>query len=194
MTRQAVRLTLVALFLIAGCAKNPFSTRDSEDPTGKVGTFIPPTAPQIVLENLRFSYSELVIGNFVQCLDSGFIFRFDFLQTLPGDTTWDYAQEVNLTTKIFGEFSAKNNERRISIQFTLQTDQPDLILDTTATLIRSYVVTIADTLGTVEQNFQGIARFDLVESAFNFWSLRRWEDLHLDLGVSSWAEFKNAYR
>lgn len=185
---------LLSLVLLTSCAKNPFSTRDSEDPTGRVGTFIPPTAPQIVLENLRFSYNELVIGNFTQCLDSSFTFRFDFLQTLPGDTSWSYVQEVNLTTKMFNEFSAEKALRKITIEFTPQQEQPDLILDTTATLIRSYVLTIADTLGTVQQNFQGIARFDLVESAFNFWSLRRWEDLHLDLDISSWAEFKNAYR
>ncbi len=194
MTARCTFLLLLSLMLLFSCAKNPFSTRDSEDPTGRVGTFIPPTAPQIVLENLRFSYNELVIGNFTQCLDSNFTFRFDFLQTLPGDTSWNYVQEVNLTTKLFNEFSAEKVLRKISIEFTLQQEQPDLVLDTTAALIRSYVLTITDTLGTVQQNFQGIARFDLVESAFNFWSLRRWEDLHLDLDISSWAEFKNAYR
>jgi len=186
-------LLFVSVLTIYSCAKNPFSTRDNEEPTEPVGTFIPPTSPLIVLENLRFAYSELVIGNFVQCLDNSFIYRFDFLQTLPGDTAWDYRQEVNLTTKLFSACSA-DKSRMISIQLTLQVDQPDLVLDTTATLIRSYTVSVTDSLGTVKQNFQGIARFDLVEGAFNFWSLRRWEDLHEDLGINSWAEFKNAYR
>lgn len=193
MRLQRLMLLFVCTLTICSCAKNPFSTRDNEEPTEPVGTFIPPTSPLIVLENLRFAYAELVIGNFVQCLDSIFTYRFDFLQTLPGDTAWDYRQEVNLTTKMFSAFSA-DKSRRITIEFTPQVDQPDQVLDTTATLIRSYILSVTDTLGTVKQNFQGIARFDLVEGAFNFWSLRRWEDLHEDLDINSWAEFKNAYR
>lgn len=191
------RTLLILIFAIgafSSCAKDPFSTRDNELPTSKPGTFIPPTAPQIVLENLRLSYSELVIGNFIQCLDSAFVFTFDFIEVTPGDTAWDFSREVTLTQKMFSEFSANKATRRITVQFGLLQDQPDILLDTTATVIRSYTLSITDTLGTVQDNFHGIARFDLIESTFNFWSLRRWQDLHADAQTNSWAEFKNAYR
>ncbi len=193
--RTHLLLTLLCISLaFASCAKDPFSTRENELPTSNPGTFIPPTAPQIVLENLRLSYSELVIGNFIQCLDSAFVFTFDFIEVTPGDTAWDFSNEVTLTQKMFSEFNANKATKLITIQFGSLLDQPDIRLDTTATLIRSYTLSITDTLGTVKDNFHGIARFDLVESAFNFWSLRRWEDLHTDTQTNSWAEFKNAYR
>lgn len=185
---------IIAALTVLSCAKDPFSTRDNEVPTTNPGTFIPPTAPQIVIENLRLSYSELVIGNFIQCLDSAFVFTFDFIDITPGDTAWDFAYEVTLTQKLFSEFNTNKNTHRIAIQFGNLIDQPDILLDTSATLIRTYTLSITDTLGTVRDNFHGVARFDLVENAFNFWSLRRWEDLHTDAQTNSWAEFKNAYR
>ena len=191
--RRVIAGLLVALIAMS-CAKDPFSTRDNELPTKKPGTFIPPTAPAIVLENLRLSYSELVIGNFIACLDSNFVFKFDFVQTTPGDTAWGFNQEIALTQKMFNEFSANTEVRRISIEFAALLEQPDILLDTAATLIRSYTLSVTDTLGTVQDNFHGVARFELIESTFNFWSLRRWEDLHADTQAKSWAEFKNAYR
>ena len=109
-----IPLILVALLLVS-CAKNPFSTRDSEPPTGKAGTFIPPTTPQIVLENLRFCYQELVIGNFIQCLDSDFLFQFDFIQGAQTDSSWGYAREVSLTEKLFNDFNAPKATRSMRV-------------------------------------------------------------------------------
>ena len=187
-------VTMFVLCLGVSCAKNPFSTRDSEPPKGRAGTFIPPTSPQIVLENLRFSYSELVIGNFIECLDSSFTFRFDYIQGIQGDTMWGYAQEINLTEKMFNDYTAQKDTRKFEIEFQAVPDQHDIILDTTATLVRSYAVTVADTAGTVVEEYEGIATFELRESAYNFWALSTWKDLHFDLQTPSWAELKSAYR
>lgn len=194
MITRLLSILIVVLALLAGCAKDPFSVRDNEAPTTKPGTFIPPTAPMIVLENLRLSYAELVIGNYIQCLDSNFVFKFDYIQITPGDTAWNYAREVTLTQKMFNEFSLNKATRRMSVHFAILVDQPDAVLDTSATLVRSYTLLITDTLGTVQEDFHGIARFELIESSFNFWTVRRWEDLHGETQTNSWAEFKNAYR
>ncbi len=191
--RKLVLVAIVSL-LAASCAKNPFSTRDSEPPTAAAGTFITPTTPQIVLENLRLCYSELVIGNFLQSLDSDFVFTYDFLQGAQVDSGWGFGQELNLTEKMFNDFSATKGERSMRVTFTAQADQPDIILDSTATLVRSYTVIIADSSGQTSSSYEGVARFEIVESSFNFWAIRTWADLHLDLGTPSWAELKNAYR
>jgi hypothetical protein len=191
--KRAIMLILIAL-LIGSCAKNPFSTRDSEPPTSQAGTFIPPTAPQIVLENLRLCYSELVISNFVQCLDSQFVFRFDFLQGAQTDSGWMFAQEVSLTEKMFNEFGADVSGRTLKVVFSAQADQPDVVLDSIATLVRSYTVTVLDSADVRLGGYQGVASFVMVESAFNFWAIRSWSDLHLNLDTQSWAELKNAYR
>jgi hypothetical protein len=180
--------------LAVSCAKNPFSTRDSEPPTAQAGTFITPTAPQIVLENLRLCYSELVIGNFAQSLDSDLVFTYDFLPGAQPDSGWAFKRELNLTEKMFNDFNATKSERSLRVTFIAQTQQPDIVLDSTATLVRSYTVVVADSSGSVSSSYQGIARFEMIESAFNFWAIRSWSDWHLNLDIPSWAELKNAYR
>ncbi len=191
--KRVLFIILIALFVVS-CAKNPFSTRDSEPPTAKAGTFITPTAPQIVLENLRLCYSELVIGNFVQSLDSDFVFTYDFLPGAQPDSGWGFKQELNLTEKMFNDFNATKSERALRIVFVAQTQQPDIILDSTATLVRSYTVLVVDSLGLMSSSYKGVARFEMIESISNFWAIRGWSDLHLNLDTPSWAELKNAYR
>lgn len=191
--RGLVVIMLTAL-LAASCAKSPFSTRDSEPPTARAGTFIPPTTPQIVLENLRLCYFELVIGNFVQSLDSNFVFTYDFLQGSQADSGWDFRQELNLTEKMFNDFAVNKSERSLRVTFTAQFEQPDVILDSAATLVRSYTITVADSAGQTSTSYAGVARFEMIESAFNFWAISSWSDLHLNLDTPSWVELKNAYR
>ena len=191
--RRVVFIIAIALF-VTSCAKNPFSTRESEPPTAAAGTFITPTTPQIVLENLRLCYSELVIGNFVQSLDSNFVFSYDFLQGAQADSGWGFKQELNLTEKMFNDFSATKSERSLRVTFIAQPGQPDIILDSTATLVRSYTVIVADSSGRVSSSYQGVVRFEMIESTSNFWAIRSWSDLHSNLDIPSWAELKNAYR
>jgi len=191
--KRLVFIILIALFVVS-CAKNPFSTRDSEPPTAKAGTFITPTTPQIVLENLRLCYSELVIGNFAQSLDSDFVFKYDFLQGAPADSGWGFKQELNLTEKMFNDFGATKGERSLRVALIAQPGQPDIVLDSTATLVRSYTVVVADSSDRMSSSYQGVVRFEMTESAFNFWAIRSWSDLHLNLDTPSWAELKNAYR
>jgi hypothetical protein len=191
--KRILFIILIALFVVS-CAKNPFSTRDSEPPTAKAGTFITPTTPQIVLENLRLCHSELVIGNFVQCLDSDFVFTYDFLPGAQPDSGWGFKQELNLIEKMFNDFNATKSERSLRVTFVAQAQQPDIILDSTATLVRSYTVLVIDSSGLMSSSYRGIARFEMIESAFNFWAIRSWSDLHLNLDIPSWAELKSAYR
>jgi len=187
-------LTIILVILAAGsCAKNPFSAREGEEPTAQAGTFIPPTSPQIVLENLRLSYMELVIGNFNQSIDSQFVFRFDFIEGLKADTGWGFRQEMSLTENLFADFNVNRSSRSLRINLSFQDGQVDEILDTTAPLVRRYDLVVVDSLGDQIESYQGIGRFEMVESAFNFWALRAWEDIHLDIETRSWADLKNAY-
>lgn len=187
-------IIILAASLLSSCAKNPFSTRESEPPTDQAGTFIPPTAPQIVLENLRLCYSELVISNFVQCLDSSFTFTFDFLQGTQSDSGWGLRHEVNLTEKLFNDFGVDRSRGKLTVVFAAKEGQPDVILDSTATLVRSYTITVTDSAGVQSAGYEGVARFEMIESAFDFWAIRDWADLHINLDTPSWAELKNAYR
>jgi hypothetical protein len=180
--------------VMASCAKNPFSSRDSEVPFKEAGTFIPPTSPQIVLENLRLAYTEMVISNFMQTLDSNFVFSFDYIEGSLIDTSWGYSVEINLTDNMFADFLAAGGDMQLEIVFEQVSGQPDILLDTTATLIRSYTLTVSDSSGAALESYEGVSEFVMTEAAFEFWALRHWEDLHLDTRSPSWADLKSRYR
>ncbi|NIP42534.1 MAG: hypothetical protein GWO41_09400, partial [candidate division Zixibacteria bacterium] len=101
------RFAPVVILLFLACA-SPFDSRDSEPPITDRGTFIQPVSPQIVLFNLENSYKELIITNFMQSLDSNFLFIFDFVTGIPpeGDSGWTYSEELRLTELIFNNFQA----------------------------------------------------------------------------------------
>jgi len=191
-----IRIVITTILIVTtlSCAKNPFSSRESEQPSSEAGTFIPPTSPEIVLENLQLSYSELVIGNFIQTLDSNFSFSFDYVEGVITDSTWGFAEEINLTENMFSELRLNQESRSISIELAPRIDYDDILLDTAATLIRSYLLIIADSSGAELERYEGVSQFDLVENSFNFWTLLSWEDLHLDTETKSWADLKTRYR
>lgn len=190
------KLLYIALLigLTFSCAKNPFSSRDSEAPFTQAGTFIPPTSPEIVLENLRLSYSELVISNYTQTIDSNFVFSYDYVEGVFLDSTWGFAAEMNLTENLFNDIRLAKGSRVLNVEFMMQSGQDDIVLDTSATLIRGYVVSISDSLENELERFEGVAQFGMVESSFNYWTLLRWEDLHLATDIKSWVDLKTRYR
>jgi hypothetical protein len=136
----------------------------------------------------------MVIGNYIECLDSNFLFVFDYIEGSLVDTSWDQTVEINLTENLFADFRGSESGKQLAVSFFVQAEQQDLLLDTTAMMIRGYVVTVSDSAGAMLETYEGVAQFDLVEAAFNFWSLARWEDLHLDTRSPSWADLKNSYR
>jgi hypothetical protein len=190
------KLILIAALsvLLAGCAKNPFAARESDDPITPAGTFVPPTSPQIVLENLKLAYSELVIGNLMQTIDSNFVFRFDYIAGVIADTTWGFTAEVNLTENLFNDILLSEGARVLSVELEPRSGQDDIVLDTAATLIRGYMVSISDSLGNDLERYEGVAEFELIESSFNYWTLLVWDDYHLETDSKSWADLKSSYR
>ncbi len=191
------RFAPVVILLFLACA-SPFDSRDSEPPITDRGTFIQPVSPQIVLFNLENSYKELIITNFMQSLDSSFLFIFDFVTGIPpeGDSGWTYSEELRLTELIFNNFQA-DTAAEIILSMSPLENQADQSYDTTAVLYRSYslqAVKMANDgqIDTVE--YLGTSIFTMVENDQGLWSLLRWEDQHQSTNIPSWADFKNGYR
>lgn len=191
------RFVPVFILLFLACA-SPFDSRDSEPPITDRGTFIQPVSPQIVLFNLENSYKELIITNFMQSLDSNFLFIFDFVTGIPpeGDSGWTYSEELRLTELIFNNFQA-DTAAEIILSLSPLENQADQSYDTTAILYRSYSLQAVKTanesqIDTVE--YLGTSIFTMVENDQGLWSILRWEDQHQSTNIPSWADFKNGYR
>ena len=198
------RLTLIMLALgiiISGCIKNPFSTRDSQQPVGITGTWETPASSETVIRNLLFAYNEKVVQNFQSCLAENFVF------SAPEDSieaeaqsngyiyyNWNKEIEVSTTENIFSTFGAGANH--LDLILSESTDYPDSIGDTTAVLYRDYTlrIIINDSPSPDTTVYEGLATFRLNQTLFNWWSIYFWQDLPSPSNNNSWGDFKANYR
>lgn len=193
---KTITLIFVVL-LLAGCA-DPFSSRESQPPTSDAGTFIQPVSPQIVLINLQKSYEELIVANFVRCLDSNFLYHYDFAESQVSefDTAWLFSEELRITESIFSIFLSDST---LSLELNLQTltDRQDESYGDSAVLYRSYtlsIITDLDNQAADTAQYVGTSTFTMLENQQGLWNIITWEDHHQATDNLSWTDYKNGYR
>jgi hypothetical protein len=177
------------ILLAAGCTKNPFSTRNSEDPLAIGGTYTDPVTPAIAIENLYYACNEQNIGNFSRTLADQFVFTFDFLASgVPGELTqWPSAQEIQISERMFRSLE--------KLQLSWSPSQVDIEDDTSAVMYRNYsimAITADDPPETTFYAGEAILHVRVNESSR--WLIQRWEDRHLTDQPYSWADLKAGYR
>jgi hypothetical protein len=188
---------LICILILAGCA-DPFSGRESEPPISDAGTYIQPVTPQIVLFNLEQSYKELLVSNYLLCLDSSFFFKYDFVvrQIDENDSGWLYMDEIRLTESLFNNRLA-DTMLSTSMALSVLAEQNDQAFDTMAILYRSYTITAIDNSNESNPDtseYVGTSIFTMIENEQGLWSIIRWEDQHQNTNTPSWADYKNGYR
>lgn len=189
---------IAALLLIVLSCADPFSSRESNPPVTDTGTFVQPVTPQIVLFNLENSYKDLVITNYIQCLDSNFVFRYDFVTKQPNatDSGWSYSEEMRINESMFNNMLSDTSAGFL-VSLSPLIDRPDEAFDTSAVIYRSYVLRVIapDNQGGLDTSqYVGTSIFTMIENEQGLWSISRWEDQHQNTSIPSWADFKNGYR
>lgn len=183
---------LCALVLLTGCAKDPFSTREAEEPIGGKGTYITPVDPLIGLENLRFAMIEQNLGHYRQTYSESLLFTFDFLLVGRPDSIsgWDAAEEGRIAGNLLADADS------IGLVWELTDGQSDRFDDSTAFLYRTYdIAVVRDSVDTVvTRTYQGELIIRMERDALDLWSIVGWEDLHRSATQPSWADLKSRYR
>ncbi len=203
MNRRYMKYAALCLYiLMAACAKNPFSTRGTEDPYGSAGTWETPQSPAVALQNLLFAYNEMVISNYQLCFSDSFLFSspedsIDAVNDGRGDlfADWDKQVEVGVANNIFSTFSATDT-LDLFLTLTSAEDYIDIIGDTSAVLYRSYslvlITAVGDSADTVTAG--GLATFHLYQEQLNWWTIYLWEDIPAVSGETDWGDIKAEYR
>jgi hypothetical protein len=175
-------LILILGLCIFGC-KNPFRTRESPPPIISEGTWETPSQPEIVIQNLLYSYNERIIGNFIQCLADSFRFS-------------DRSVELSVTTRIFDISRQYPDSISYVLSFKLTPPVPDDIGDSIATLSREYeLLTISGRSAPPESTLaKGLATFWMRETSLNWWSIYLWKDIAAVANTEDWADFKAQFR
>ena len=114
--RKALLIVLIASLGLGGCLKNPFDTREAQEPAGSSGTWDTPATPEQVLINMIFAYNEKNIQNYQLCFGSDFIFSAteDSIEAEAQGNGylfrgWDKSVEVSATENLFSSFFANGN-------------------------------------------------------------------------------------
>lgn len=200
MNRRHLKRGVIYLFiLIAACAKNPFSTRGTQDPYGSAGTWETPQSPGVTVQNLLFAYNEMVISNYQLCFCDSFLFSspedsIDAVNDGRGDlfADWDKQVEVGVANNLFSIYSA-NDTLNLLLTLTPAENYSDIIEDTSAVLYRSYnLVLMATASDTVIA--RGLATFHLFQEQLNWWTIYLWEDIPAVSGELDWGDIKAEYR
>jgi hypothetical protein len=181
--------------LVCGCGL--FEPRTPEPPGGG-GTWVPPTTPEIVLENMINSMDQKVIGNYVQNLtaDTGspFVFHpdpsdsFDLSSTFAGVyDNWTRDTERIVTQTIFDEAAS------LDLTFTKR-DTTVYIGVNECVLYYKYWLQITSKLGTTEF-FRGLVEYHLRREG-SYWYICMWIDKRDPdfSGLRTWGNLKGTKR
>lgn len=183
------RKILSTILIIAAASCSLFEPREPESPTENPSYWVQPTTPQAVLSNLENNLEDRNITNYINCLDSEYLFIPDpvdlaeFGGLLPIDTL-DRSQDNQLISQVFADaFVAGQADTTlpdsslIIVSLILDGQDPPLSGDSTE-LLRDYDIYLAGN-GYCDSAHHclGTAKFYLrADSLVGLWAIYRWED------------------
>ena len=181
---------LAVIVLISGCGI--FETRQPQPPQQGRTDFLPPTSPDIVIQNLVNSIADRNVDNYIACLsDTSFGARI-FTFVPPADV-------YNQYRSIFFNWD-KNSERAYFNNFisqSLNSSSSALILSSenltfqgdSATYNANYTLLWPNKVPGYPQQAQGNLQFSLGIDRNQNWSIYRWIDSRVGDSLT-WSEMK----
>ncbi|MDH7516067.1 MAG: hypothetical protein QHI48_09360 [Bacteroidota bacterium] len=170
---------LLLVFLILGPGCDIFDTRNAEPPKSTASTFIPPTTPEFVLDNLRSAVAEKNEANYIRCLADTLNMdrRFEFVPTASAAAryssvyaSWSISSEKTyFSTLVALTPPTATSLLDLSGGFTLRTSDSAVYQGT-------YILTFPHGIGSAPETVQGNVQFTIASDRSSFWSIVRWID------------------
>lgn len=171
----------IAGYLLLAC-KNPFATREPEEPVTERTRWVPPTDPRQAVENLRVSLIDRRPLDYMRCLSdsslTGKAFHFDAEPAVLsnyGDLfrRWDLTQERRYLDQLY---QSVPDDSTISVQFEFLGEQVGDAGD--RLLIMNYVLEVHHVQrSSLPVKFEGRAEFWLIQDeSTSYWYIWKWSD------------------
>ncbi len=183
-------LFISALFFLSGCGV--FETRTPQSPGQSRTDFVPPTSPDIVINNLKSSINDQNVDNYIACLsDTSFGgARFDYVP--PVDVFGQYRSifvdwNLNSERSYFNNLkvqSSSSESATLSLSAETMTFQGD-----SAIYNANYVLFWPHKVAGIPQEAQGNLQFFLGVDRNRNWSIYRWIDSRIGNNFT-WSELK----
>ena len=190
-------IAVLASWLILGSGCNLFEPRDPEAPTQSSDSFIPPTDPDIVIENLQNAIAQKNSVNYVRCFadPSQSVRLFQFSPSPDAGSRyasvfayWSIDQEKayfqNLVARAAGKVNAYSN--------LLLTHRVATVTGDSAVESYDYTFTFEHTDPSFPTVAIGNLQFVLGLDNNNAWVIYRWSDFKTTSDVT-WSHFKGKF-
>jgi hypothetical protein len=190
--RTWLALIPAAVLALAGSGCNLFDTRDPEG--GGTGTdfWIPPTRPEIIVQNLLTSLEQGSFGDYQRTFAPDFEFVPDGVDVTqlgierPGEPvyeSWNRDVETQVAETIFG------TAQSLDLRLTFDEEQ---LLDEGRLHKYTYILTLETGQGV--HVYQGQAWFEIVQQSNGDWLIAGWQDVTTPVTVESWGRLKGRNR
>jgi hypothetical protein len=163
---------LFALTLFSACSL--FETRTPEEPEGENGIFVPPTTPEIVIDNFIEAVKYKNSNNYNSCFLAE---NYDFIASneaanrfLGVFDNWTIENETRYLTSLAATL---NSSDFISVYFSTNEFFPsaDSVIFTT-----DYSLDFPSATSDFPNTYAGNLRFTIVPTSGGLWAISKWQD------------------
>ncbi len=179
------------MFFLAGC--DLLDTRTPEEPTEPRSNFITPIQPSTVFLNLKNSFKEKVVKNYMECLvdesflpdgftfvpSAGSIAQFAALSDWQKESERQYFNNLTSLTR---------QESQIVLELE---NEINITRADSAVFQYEYFITVPIIEGDAIV-YSGNVIFTVKEDSRSLWVITKWEDIEKD-DFPSWSEMKGTY-
>lgn len=187
-------VVVLSVSVLGGCSL--FEPRDPEQPSQSSSDFLPPTAPDIVITNLRNSIAQKNVQNYVSCFAdpsrSGQSYTFvpsaDAAALFPSVlNSWTYAEEQVYMTNLVAKAVPNGFANLLLTAATTQVFADSVIYSA------DYLLTFQHTEAGFPSTARGHLQFAIgVDNSNQQWSIYRWVDLKTTEDIT-WSSFKGRF-
>lgn len=190
--KLCIPIFLSAIALLSAC--DLFLTRNPEEPDQGKSNFQAAIEPEVVILNLKNSFSDKNVQNYLSCfVDTSFSYRSFLFQP---------SSEVLAQYQFLGQGWDLNDEQRylnslvasvpddfpLSLSFS---DESYFRSGDTVVYSASYLINLP-LLQPESSVFQGNLQFNMINDARSVWVIYYWQDIKLP-NLPSWSELKGRY-
>ncbi len=180
---------------LTGCGI--FDTRNPEPPTQVSSSYVPPTDPSIVFQNMVSAFHDLNTVNYVR----------SFSDTSGGGASFRFEPSAQSGAKYAAVFAAWNRQSEqqyfeamksqllsggvMTLQFTSLTAQR--VSADSAQYEATYSLVVPHAVTGVATTASGRAQFWLAPDQARLWSITSWVDLAQNPDDFTWSDFKGIF-
>ncbi|MGI6369387.1 MAG: hypothetical protein GX372_07900 [Ignavibacteria bacterium] len=184
------RFFITIVIIITACACSILETREPENPEGSRGTFVPPTTPDIVMQNLIEAFNNKNGNNYSECFSKT---KFKFYPTSNVMAkyqsifqNWDYQNEQKYMKATIANMQNESNP-----QLIFDKQKFDFISTDSAVFNAEYMIRCDFQMQNIENIYEGQMIITISAENNGLWAITKWQDFDKkDSQYKTWSQLK----